>query len=114
MVRTNKPTIAGWLDIAAGIIGLLFVAFLTILAIGFAIGFSNPSELNQIRIWSVLFALAIPGILAIIGGVFSLKRRTWILAMIGSVCAVPLVLGIISVVLLVQSRNEFTRFRNRG
>jgi hypothetical protein len=108
-IRTKNPLIAGWLDIAAGIIGLLFVAFLTILAIGFAVGFGNPIELSQARIWLMLFVLAVPGILAIVGGVFSLRRRAWILSLIGSICAVPLGLGIIAVVLQVLSRNEFNR-----
>jgi hypothetical protein len=108
IVRTNKPIIAGWLDIAAGIIWLLLVAFIILLAIGFAVGFGNYNEFSQARIWLVFFGFALPGILAIVGGVFSLKRRIWILALIGSVCAMPLALGIISIVLLVLSRNEFT------
>jgi len=108
IVRTNKPTIAGWLDIVAGIIWLLFVAFVILLVIGFAVGFGNYNEFSQARIWVIFIAFALPGILAIVGGVFSQRRRIWILALIGSVCAVPLGLGIIAVILLIQSRNEFT------
>jgi hypothetical protein len=107
IVRTSKPTIAGCLDIAAGIIWLLFVAFIILLVIGFAVGFGSYNELSQVRIWSVFFGFALPGLLAIVGGVFSIRRRNWILALIGSVCAVPLGLGIISIVLLIQSKHAF-------
>ena len=107
IVRTNKPTIAGWLDIAAGIIWLLFVAFLTLLIIGLAVDLGTPGESIHTFVWIVLIAFALLGILAIVGGVFSLRRRIWILALIGSVCMLPLGLGIIAIVLLVQSRNEF-------
>jgi hypothetical protein len=109
VVRTNKPTIAGWLDIAAGIIWLLFDAFLTLFVIGLVVGFGGSVGAIHAHAWVALAAFALPGILAIVGGVFSLRRRIWILALIGSVCAMPFALGIISVVLLIQSRNEFTR-----
>jgi hypothetical protein len=107
MVITNKPTIVGWLDIVAGIIGLLFVAFIILIVIGFAVGFGNYNEFSQARIWVIFIAFALPGILAIIGGISSIKRRNWTLVLIGSICAIPLGLGIIGVVLLVQSRKEF-------
>ena len=77
IVRTNKPIIDGWLDIAAGIIWLLFVAFIILFVIGFAVGFGNYNEFSQARIWVIFIAFALPGILAIVGGVFSLRRRTW-------------------------------------
>jgi hypothetical protein len=51
--------------------------------------------------------LALPGILAIIGGIFSLKRRSWLLALIGSIGMIPVGFGIASVILLVRSKNEF-------
>jgi hypothetical protein len=53
--------------------------------------------------------LVIPGVLYIIAGVLSLKRRGWILALIGSICTIPLGLGIIAVVLLALSKNDFIK-----
>ena len=108
MVKTNKPIIAGWLDIATGIIWLLFVALLILFVIGLVVGFGGSVGAIHTHAWVVLAAFTLPGILAIVGGVFSLRRRVWGLELIGSICAVPLALGIISVVLLIQSRNEFT------
>lgn len=106
MARTYLPVIAGWFDILAGIIGLLFVAFLALLTIGLTIGFGTTGG-SQERIWSIFSLLAIPGILAIVGGVFSLRRRGWIMAIVGSICAAPLALGIVSLVLIILSRKEF-------
>jgi len=107
MVRTNKPVIAGWLDIVAGIIWLFFVVLLILILIGFSVGFGTPSGVTQGRLWLVSITFALPGILAIAGGLFSIRRRNWMLALIGSICVVPLGLGIIAVVLLAQSRNAF-------
>ena len=107
MVRTNKPLNAGWLDIVAGVIWLFFVAFLILILIGFSVGFGAPTGIMQVRLWLVCIAFALPGVLGIAGGLFSLRRRNWTLALIGSIFVVPLGLGIVAVVLLAQSRNEF-------
>ena len=104
MVNKSKSVWAGWLDITAGIIWLLGDAFLFLIIIGLSVGFGAP------HIFNLLLILTIPafsGILAILGGMFSLKRTNWVLAIIGSICAVPLGLGIIATVLIVQSRNMF-------
>jgi hypothetical protein len=104
MVRTNKPSIAGWLDLAAGTIWILFIAFLTLLIIGLSVDLGSIHG----RVWVILVAFALPGIFAITGGVFSLNRRAWIVALIGSISVMPLGFGIVALVLLVQSRREFT------
>lgn len=107
MISSNKPAIAGWLDIITGIIWLLFVAFFILIVTGIYVGFGTPGGLIQARLLIIFIAFALPGILAIVGGVFSLRRRTWILALLGSICAVPLGLGTIAIVLLAQSKNAF-------
>jgi hypothetical protein len=80
MVNKSKSVWAGWLDISAGIIWLLGDAFLFLIILGFSVG---------------------------LGGVLTLKRTNWVLAIIGSIRAVPLGLGIIATVLIIQSRNVF-------
>ena len=92
------------MDITAGIIWLLGDAFLFLIIIGLSVGFGAPHVFNLLLI---LAMPALPGILAILGGVFSLKRTKWVLAIIGSICAVPLGLGIIALVLVIRSRNVF-------
>ena len=104
MANKSKSVWAGWLDITAGIIWLLGDAFLFLIIIGLSVGFGAP------HIFNLLLILTIPafsGFLAILGGMFSLKRTNWVLAIIGSICAVPLGLGIIATVLITQSRNVF-------
>ena len=72
MERTWKPTAAGMLCIIAGIIGVIpgIVAVMADSSIGML---GAPS--------------IVPGIIAIIGGIYSLKRRGWGLALAGSICA---------------------------
>ncbi len=53
------------------------------------------------------------GIMALIGGVFALTRRTWRLALAGAILSLPLVpagtvLGIIAAILLAKSKKEFS------
>lgn len=108
MSKTIKPTIAGWLDIAAGIIWLFVLVFSVLIVVGLAVGFSTTTGFHWFRIWLLFIGLALPAILAILGGAFSIARRRWGLALIGSVCALPLGLGIIALVLLLQSRKAFT------
>ena len=109
MANNNKPLIAGWLDIVAGIIWLFMVAFLDLVILGFSVGFGTPRGANVLHLWIIIIALALPGVLSIIGGVLSLKHRGWTLALIGSICTIPLGLGIVAVVLLVQSKNDFIK-----
>ena len=49
------------------------------------------------------------GVIAIIGGIYALMRRLWVLALIGAICAIPLAppLGIIAVVFLAIGKDEF-------
>jgi hypothetical protein len=104
MANKSKSVWTGWLDISAGIIWLLGDAFLFLIIIGLSVGFGAP------HIFNIMLILGIPalaGILAILGGIRSLKRTNWVLAIIGSICAVPLGLGIIATVLIIQSRKVF-------
>ena len=72
--------------------------------LGFSVGFGMPQGAALVRLWAILLALSLPGLLAIAGGISSLKRRRWLLALIG---VIPAGLGIASVILMVVSKNEF-------
>lgn len=104
----SKPIVAGWLNIVAGILWLLAVAWLSLVIVGFSAGFGMPHGTALMRLWLVLTALALPGFLAIAGGVFVLKRRGWLLALTASIGIIPLGLGIASVILVARSKNEFS------
>ena len=125
--RTWKPTAAGILDILSAVISLWFLLALSLEgAVFWAIfpksmfGLNNPSTVYLI----IAIPLLCTNILALIGGVYALKRRKWRLALAGSITAIfswtPLVLattpalvlgivplGIFVVILIVKSKDEF-------
>jgi hypothetical protein len=73
MERTWKPTAAGILCIIAGTIGVIPGIAFTASFIRGAGMFGAPS--------------IVLGIIAIVGGIYALKRRSWGLALAGSICA---------------------------
>jgi hypothetical protein len=104
MEKTWKPTAAGILAIIAGtlelILGLLIAA---IGGITFLFG------------WAGVFAtpFIILGIIAIVGGVYALRRQVWGLALAGSICAlIPTIppwsiLGILAIIFVSLGKREF-------
>lgn len=107
VMRTSKPVVAGWLNIAAGVVWLLAIGALILAILGFSVGFGMPQGAALVRLWAILLALSLPGLLAIAGGISSLKRRRWLLALIGSIGIIPSGIGIASLILLLRSKNEF-------
>jgi len=76
MERTWKPTTAGTLCITAGIIGVVPAIAVAVFFASMGIGL-----LGIIGAPAIIF-----GIVAIIGGIYALKRRIWKLALAGSIC----------------------------
>jgi len=119
MERTWKPTAAGMLCIIAGTIiavGGFIAVFLIWLGGAFLEFFLKiASEPNQdiptLASFEagVLLAALIIATLAIVGGVYALRRRIWGLALAGSICAlVPLVIpGILAIIFVSLSKSEF-------
>ena len=79
MERTWKPTTAGILSIIAGCIGLL-------IGLGLAVGLGIAGTLIDMIPGFIggglLVLIAVPGIIlgvvAIVGGIYALKRRLWV------------------------------------
>jgi len=116
--KTWMPRAAGVLAIIVGAIGVtewVAVAVLGILAWGW-LGMGDLLGLGGI-ITTVVAIMIIIGIVAIVGGVFALKRRRWGLALAGSICAffsfffIPVFLnvplGIAAIVLVIMGKGEF-------
>jgi hypothetical protein len=102
--QTWMPMIAGILSIVAGVID--FLVGLIVGAIGHAVSFITG-------IWG-LGAFGVPhiilGVIAVIGGVFALQRKVWVMALVGAICALmwPLsILGILSIIFVALSQKEF-------
>jgi len=119
MERTWKPTTAGILCIVAGISGLI-VAVGMIIAFTI-IGFSNVPGMDAVPdfVLVILSGFGIPlgllSILSLMGGIYTLNRKKWGLALAGSISAIfasiPLLgglpVGITATVLTTISKQEF-------
>jgi hypothetical protein len=122
--RSGLLTAGGVLSIIAGaleVVGGVMIAVLTIgIRILFGLGIMpmHPGDwfgyimpfMPAIPMWLIvvgvpLFAL---GIVAIVGGVSALRRRSFGLSLAGAICALPLVpLGILAVIFVSLSNKEF-------
>ncbi len=98
MERTWKPTTAGILTIIGGIIGIA--------ASGIVTG----------RAWVLIPVMSeggegqvVLGAIALIGGIFALRRRIWGLALTGSICAIITAapLGILGIIFVSLGKREF-------
>jgi hypothetical protein len=103
MEKTWKPTVGGILAIIAGalqvILGLIVVIFgsiFTFWMMGLFGAFGAP--------------LIVFGIVAIIGGIYSLRREVWGLALAGSICALIgpwFILGVLAIIFVSLGKGEF-------
>jgi hypothetical protein len=104
MEKTWKPTVAGILALIAGIIELITGTV-------FATGLGFWGGLFGMGWLSAIFApLIIFGIIAIVGGIFALKRRIWGLALAGSIFALIgpwFILGILAIIFVALGKREF-------
>ena len=111
--RTWKPTAAGILSIIGGVgqviggivfaIGSSFLARFT--EMEFIGGVIERFSGSYALIGTLLIVL---GIIAILGGIYALRRRIWGLALAGSICALPLfVLGIPAIIFVIRGKREF-------
>jgi len=116
--KTWKTRAAGVLAIVSGVLAVsqwVTVAVLEVLALGW-LPMGSLAGLGAIVAAAFTIAIA-AGIVAIVGGVFALKRRRWRLALAGSICAIfsvvflPILvnvpLAIAAIVLVVLGRGEF-------
>jgi hypothetical protein len=105
--KTGKPVAAGIIDIIAGSFCLLAVVGIGIGA-AFCASFVDIFPFPWLIGILALFPAAL-GIISIAGGIFSLQRREWGWALAGSITTIFLsnILGIVSIVLTVLSKNEF-------
>ena len=104
MEKTWKPTTAGVLCIIAGSIAVLAGMVVALLGL-FVGGFFGLPWPGLFGIPSLMF-----GIVAIVGGIFALKRQVWGLALTGSICALfgPwVILGLLAIIFVSLGKGEF-------
>ncbi|MFC1846408.1 hypothetical protein ACFLYM_03200 [Chloroflexota bacterium] len=118
MEKTWKPTVAGILSIVAGALSAILWFFLILGILMFAISsrtssFDIPVDAPANIVMLLVILISIPFliicILAIVGGVYTLKRKIWGLALAGSIAAIIISwpLGIAATVFTAISKNEF-------
>jgi hypothetical protein len=114
---TWKPMLAGILNITVGTVDLLSTLGLAIVIAVVGTPELFPAQdiypMTVSALNAMLTALAvylgIAGLIAITGGIFALQRKTWGLALAGSIAAALTgsVLGMASIVFLAISKDEF-------
>ena len=112
MEKTWKPMVAGILNIVSGAFALLSVIGLVIAIVVIESDFFVEPGIPDF-VTTVLWIVAIPffiiGVLAIMGGVYALRRKTWELALAGAVATTVywFFVGIPTIVFIAQSKDEF-------
>jgi hypothetical protein len=117
MAQTSKGTVAGVLDIIAGISGLVGgIPLLVIAIVGSGLLGTLPEpEFRPLAILPLAIFLPLAllcffsGVIAIVGGIAAFNRRRWGLAVAGSIAAVfgffPV--GIAAVIFTILAEPEF-------
>jgi len=113
MEKTNKPINAGILSIITGALELIWAACAYI-GFGVVSGALNiptgyiPPFVPGLVLGTATVATVI-GILALVGGIYALQRKSWGLALAGSIAAILAFfpLGIPALVFTAQSKDEF-------
>jgi len=108
MEKTWMPTVAGILDIIAGSLGLIVACGIAI--IGSLMGIvPDFREFLPVYLLILVVPLVLVKILAIIGGIYTLRRKNWGLALAASIAAfLPFSpLGLAAIVLTALSKKEF-------
>ena len=113
MEKTNKPVLSGVFNIISGVLGLITAA-------SYFVGYGVTSGALGIPtgpipefVPGIIMGMAIPtlilSILALIGGIYALQRKTWGLALAGSIAAILvfLPLGIPALIFAAQAKDEF-------
>jgi uncharacterized membrane protein (UPF0136 family) len=125
--RTLKPTVAGILEIVAGLVGLQCLFGVSLEGAVFwaafprdLFGADSPADVFLI----IVLPLVCLSLLALVGGILTLRRKKWklslaaaiaaivpflVLTRLGAAMAILGVLGAVAIVLLIQSRAEFTQ-----
>ena len=105
-MRTWKGTTAGVLTIIGGIAGIAIGALVAFLG-GGGFLYGIPGLELIAGIGAGIIAL---GIIALIGGIFALRRKIWGLALTGAIFALfPLFfLGIPAIIFIAMAKNEFS------
>ncbi len=105
MERTWKGTTAGVLTIIGGVCGIAIGAVFATVGTAFMLGI--PGLELMAGIGGGIIAL---GAIALIGGIFTLRRKSWGFALAGAILAMfPIIpLGVLAIIFVSMGKNEFS------
>ena len=108
MNRTASPVIAGVMNIVIGSINLLGVIGVGI-AIAVLYSTAGTTPIATTVLWIVFIILLVFSLPSLVGGIYALQRRNWVMALIGSIASLLTwnLIGLIPLVLVIISKNEF-------
>jgi uncharacterized membrane protein HdeD (DUF308 family) len=103
--KTQLSLAAGIIDIAAGGLSLVSLLFVTV----FLFVMVGSEEEMPFFVVLIPLAMVVPSVLAIVGGIFALRRRSWVMALVGSIALIltSSVAGVAALVLAIMARDEF-------
>lgn len=111
MEKSWMPKTAGILDIIAGSLGIIVIFFLAmaLIFIGYFIPAGGIPEWVPFLVGVIAIPAVLIDILAIVGGTFALKRKTWGVALAGSIAAIfsSFILGVVALIFTIIGKSEF-------
>lgn len=104
MERTWKGTTAGILTIIGGICGIAIGAIVATVGSAFMLGIPGLEMIAGIG-----GGMIATGVIALIGGIFALRRKAWGFALAGAILALfPIIpLGVLSIIFVSMAKREF-------
>ena len=111
-MKTWKPAVAGILCVVAGAPAIVIAIIASLLG---RAGILAGMPLVSAIIGIVVLPVIILGIVAIIGGIYALRRERWGLALAGAICAlVPPagILGIPAIIFIILGKDEFKEYQS--
>ena len=110
MKQTWKPTTAGILSIVCGAWGLIIGSVVALVG-GSAACYTGVPFFVPRLIGLIGVPMIVLGAVAIVGGIYAVKRQIWGLALAGAICALlippPFILGILAIIFVILGKDEF-------
>ena len=95
--QSAMPVVGGVLIILGSLVYLIFGGLLTA-------GSSVLMFAGGVACGAIVLVL---GIIALLGGIFSIQRKNFALALIGGIFVIPTIIGLIGLILVIVSKDEF-------
>ncbi|MCK4402475.1 MAG: hypothetical protein KAV98_01720 [Dehalococcoidia bacterium] len=107
MEKTWKPTTAGILSIIAG--AMQTIGGIVVAVVGGTITRLPAIPMMPRIVGIIAIPIIILGIVAIVGGIYALKRKVWGLALAGCICSLfgPWFLGVPAIIFVAMGKGEF-------